>query len=209
MRFFIPTLLVAIVTAQAYMLSNYEDFNQTFLKVTLKSENAGVSQVFMDHGNGFSEDNSSRVELKGGSTQTIYLPLTAQYPNQLRFDPVNSSGTIEIKQIALAAGNGHVYQAIQPSQIVAHANFDQFEAADNGSIITVVNPATDDPQMIIQSLAWQAFESKFGKYLDSAIRYGLLALLGSYVLLWIYGTFFQSRLEDVIGRQVYLINEKS
>ncbi len=209
LRYFIPSLLVAIVVAQAYMLSNHQDFNQTFLKVTLNSENGGVAQVFMDHGNGFSEDNSSRVSLNGGSNETIYLSLTEQYPSQIRFDPINASGSVEIHQIALAAGNGHEYQTILPAQIVANANFQQFETSDDGRISAIVTPASDDPQMIIQSLDWQAFGPKFGKYLDSAIRIGLLTLIITYALLWVYASFLESTFSRIFGNQFYLINEKS
>jgi len=75
-------------------------FSRPALNIEMVSSVAGVSQLFFKDGANYTEENSVREDVKAGDNRLTYLPSIVSSP--LRWDPLNSPGTIEVRNNSVA-----------------------------------------------------------------------------------------------------------
>jgi 2-polyprenyl-3-methyl-5-hydroxy-6-metoxy-1,4-benzoquinol methylase len=110
LKFFILTFLGISI---GFLLSFYSQTHTVpyFLNLTFKSKQKSTCQLFYDIGKGYSERHSVRKNFDGNQTGKLTLDLPAQKIHGLRFDPLECSGSLEIKSILILGkekvGNQH------------------------------------------------------------------------------------------------------
>jgi len=76
------------------------------LSIELKSNKPETAQVYYDDGAGFCEVHSAKAKLKGnGDFERIEFSIPAANLNALRFDPLEKSGSVELRSVSLKSGD--------------------------------------------------------------------------------------------------------
>jgi hypothetical protein len=79
---------------------------QSKLYLDIKSSKPETAQVYYDDGTGFSEANSAKAKLKGnGDFERIEFAIPAGNLKAIRFDPLEKSGSVELRSVNLKSGD--------------------------------------------------------------------------------------------------------
>lgn len=73
----------------------------SMLYIEFDSSNSNTLQIFIDEGTGFSERNSYKYSYPQGES-ALYIPVSANRCNRVRFDPFTNSGTFTLKIFKIA-----------------------------------------------------------------------------------------------------------
>jgi hypothetical protein len=94
--------------------------------VEMRSQSAGVAQVFYDFGSGMSEQDSSTSAVTASNEFVLLrFALPAGTIHGLRFDPLNGPGTFAIHGAQIVDANGRLIRQFTPGDLVP---FNQIEA---------------------------------------------------------------------------------
>ena len=137
-RFFLATVLLffgLLTTIQA----------QITLSLEVKSSKPDTAQVYYDDGTGFSEANSAKAKLKGnGVFERIEFAIPADNLNALRFDPLEKSGSVELRSVNLKSGDKQIQ--IPLDQVTPANQIAKTEIRDGVLLVDTTTGATD-PQL--------------------------------------------------------------
>jgi hypothetical protein len=149
-----PTLAAAAVVAVASVIpflppSDAAATGQYSLEVRLSSPASGNVQVYYNTGSGYRESDSSRMPIVPGPAEGTYrLPLPFGTFSQLRFDPIDSDGTVTIASARIIDGNGNEVRAIGLNQFAPLNEIQSLNEVD-GRLVAVPQPGSDDPQLSV------------------------------------------------------------
>ncbi len=143
-------MIVVLIIFGARFWSLYEDAHNKYLEISMKSSVNGVAQIFYDIGQGFSEEQSSKMTVYMNDEFREYrfsLPENKIILN-LRFDPLASSGHVEIRQISITDGLGNSFLRFHPKQLVAANHISRLDIISDRVSVDIDTNA-DDPQIYI------------------------------------------------------------
>src|SRR4030043_25316 len=119
LRLMWPIIIVLVIFGARYW-SLYEAAHAKYVQISMKSSVPGVAQIFYDIGQGFTEENSSKTTI---SVSEAFREYRFPFPDNkkifnLRFDPLASSGHVEIRRIGITDGPGNTFLGFHPKQLV-------------------------------------------------------------------------------------------
>jgi glyoxylase-like metal-dependent hydrolase (beta-lactamase superfamily II) len=145
---------VSIVTAifiifGARVWSLYGDAQTKLVSITLTSSIEGTAKIYYDLGQGFSEKD---VSLSDIDDSFIFKEYHFQIPNvkihHLRFDPLTSSGHVEIQRIHIADGIGNIFLSFDLKQLEPTHQIRKFTVS-NSQVLVDMDDHANDPQINI------------------------------------------------------------
>jgi hypothetical protein len=166
------------------------------------SDAAGLAQVYWDDGRGFSEERSVRQTVEPGTKRSLVLTLPATRLTALRFDPINTHGTVALSQPRLTMQTGHTVRSFTLDQFVIGNDIASLQIEDSQLVVRTV-PGALDPVLLIQPfepldlgsvpVGWirhalmPAGLVLLGLMAVSAIGWAILRARGTWVRVWIEG----------------------
>ena len=95
--------IVGIIT-----LFDYNQHNKLSLRIVMQTSNPGKSQIFFDVGNDYNENDSYSISLADDDPKECVFPLPVTIIKSIRFDPINVSGTVTVKNARIENKLGYV-----------------------------------------------------------------------------------------------------
>lgn len=119
------------------------------IEISMKTGTADTAQLFYDIGKGFSETDSSRVNIATTSTFHDYrFPIPNKPIRKMRFDPLSSAGTVTIRHMISKNGFGQTVRTIDLRSLQPLHEIRSLTDHDGKRTITTV-PGAQDPQLEI------------------------------------------------------------
>jgi hypothetical protein len=121
-----------------------------FLEVTMRSSVDGTAEVYVDSGAGYSAVERERTAVRQRDGLVTYeFPLRARRIERLRFDPLATSGTVEVTGVAILERDGTLLQEIDLSEVTPLRDLAAPDLIDGGLRLTALRDAVD-PQAEIR-----------------------------------------------------------
>lgn len=115
------------------------------LSLEIKSSKPDTAQIYYDDGTGFSEANSAKAKLKGnGDFEQIEFTIPVGKLKALRFDPLEKSGSVELRSVKLPSGDKQFpipLDQVTPVNQIAKTEIRQ------GVLLIETLPGATDPQL--------------------------------------------------------------
>ncbi len=142
--------LFSLVFANTYLpyFGQFKTQGRYVFEVKLTSTAPGTAQLFYDAGRGFSEADSARVPLSTGQLETLTFPLPTNSIRGLRFDPINTAGSLTVRDAVIRRPDGSVLRKFDPA---AFSPVNQVASLRiEGPVLHLeVEPGTNDPVLYI------------------------------------------------------------
>ena len=120
-----------------------------YLNITCKSNNHANCQVFYDIGEGYIERHSNKKNLDQNKTGEVNFKIPAQKIFGLRFDPMDTNGSIEVKKISIMGKEklGDQHKILHEFDLRTLKPFQQVDLALNksGNLIATTQNECNDP----------------------------------------------------------------
>ena len=120
-----------------------------WFEATITSTTDGAVQVFYDTGRSYNQEDSYTLGVKAGAEPQLcrFLLPEGNY-KELRFDPLNGSGTVRVTDLAIKGLHGELIRkvspdALRPVQQIASLTVDQ------GTAKIIITPGGNDPITLI------------------------------------------------------------
>src|SRR5258708_1426468 len=114
------------------------------LEFDLDSSGPSVAQLFWDTGAGFNETESSRQNLEPHQAQqTLRFPLPGRPVKNLRFDPRDNAGGMEIRGIRVVDAGQRTRAVLPPDSLEAGHDIARLETGQNGITIQTASGSQD------------------------------------------------------------------
>jgi hypothetical protein len=144
----INIFLIAICSLLIVSLLGYKDYvdsNRLYFVIDMGATVTGTSQVYIDTGHGYNDKESSSLHVKRGIFQKYSFPLPGLIANikAIRFDPINSTSILSIKNARIENIHGDILenfpiQSFRPVQQISKMELNKDEL-----IIHTVEHASD------------------------------------------------------------------
>ena len=144
-------IIAVIVIFGARYWGLYEDAHAKYIQISMKSSVLGVAQIFYDIGQGITEKSMSTATINKNEEFIEYrfpFPENKKIYN-LRFDPLTSSGHVEIRQIRITDGLGNTFLGFHLKQLVPSNQISRLDII-NDHISIDIDTNADDPQSYIR-----------------------------------------------------------
>ncbi len=141
--------VIAVIFSAIHARILYPDACSYFLQISMTSSVADTAKLYLDTGKGFSEHEAVSNSVKSGDQFLVYdfqLPRKSIY--KLRFDPLQISGVVAIKSIAVINGFDKSQHPIDLHALRPSNQIKAF-ALKNDILSIVVEDRADDPQIAI------------------------------------------------------------
>ena len=177
-------------------LSSQRASSQLFFAVTMKADTSGTAQVFYNVGNGYSEEKSSALNIAPNSTLKYLFPISWEHIDSIRFDPLNKSGSVEIKDIQIENHNGAVIKKFALNQLKPFQQITECNISNNSCSFNIPQGA-NDPIIEIENSSYNKLVFK-----DSLARLWIpfIVFIVSTIVLIGFCIFFKT-----VTRSLYLI----
>lgn len=115
------TLVLSLVLANTLLpfRSAAEARRYHHFEVSLASSAAGTAQLFYNAGRKFNETDSARVPVAAGGPALLRFRLDAEVVRELRFDPLDTAGTVTLGDAVLRRPDGSVMHRFAPEDFKA------------------------------------------------------------------------------------------
>lgn len=145
--------VIAVCSLFAAILAvyhDYLDFNTSTFAIEMESSAAGPSQVFYDTGRGYRERESYSLPVQPGEFHKYFFPMTGRSIKSIRFDPLNLSATVRIREATIQNHQGAVIKKIPLRDFRA---VQQITAMDvrNGILRIDIAKNADDPILAVEN----------------------------------------------------------
>ena len=156
---------------------NYLEVNKLYFAIEMESSVAGTSQLFFNTGHGYNEGDSSAWHIQPGSMKKYLFPLPALSINSMRFDPINLTSVVSIKNAGIENALGETIKKFPPQSFVSKGQISKMDVgADRLTIYTDEN--ADDPKTEIENSSVDLKISKVSYLATRGWIYAVYALLG-------------------------------
>jgi hypothetical protein len=139
-------LFVAAVVAY----KDYGEYSNLRFVVDAESSQRGCSQIFFDTGNGYNEQESYSAFVEDGGFQQHVYPLPSKEIKSIRFDPVNISAVVKVRNARIENQHGHVIKTFLPEDFERIQQINKVEIS-NGILTIYVYKNANDPILIIKN----------------------------------------------------------
>ena len=144
-------IIAVLVIFGARVWSLYGDAHTKYMQISMKSSVPGIAQIFYDIGQGFTEKSQSTAAIYANGEFSEYkfsFPDNKKILN-LRFDPLTSSGHVEIRQIRITDGLGNTFLGFHLNQLVPANQISRLDII-NDHISIDIDTNANDPQIYIR-----------------------------------------------------------
>lgn len=117
-------------------------------EVELTANTSGIAQVYFDNGHNYNEGDSVTRPVIAGAPSVLSFPLPTASLRALRFDPLNTAGTIALRQARLVDPDGQVLRAFAPEAFAAANQIAKLTIAGDRVVIEVA-PGSNDPFLFV------------------------------------------------------------
>jgi hypothetical protein len=122
---------------------------QWYLQVAMTPSVDADAQIYFDVGNGLNEKNSAKYRVKKGWVfQVLEFPLPRKPIQYIRFDPLDTSGKIELKEIKLVDEFGELIQSIGLRAIEPFHQINSIRI-DNDVLVASTDANANDPMFFL------------------------------------------------------------
>lgn len=159
--------------------NDYCGYSQLNFVLDMESSQPGVVQVFFDVGRGYNEQDSYSIRIQGRNQQKCVFPLSSKVIKSIRFDPIDVSAVVRIKDARIEDKQGNVIKKIPLRDFRPIQQINKMDTRDGTLVIHTIENA-NDPIMLIENsfignqVIWHDYIVKRGWII---IGYGLLILL--------------------------------
>ncbi|KUG21640.1 hypothetical protein ASZ90_008603 [hydrocarbon metagenome] len=143
--FFICSLFIAAVVAY----KDYGEYSNLRFVVDAESSQRGCSQIFFDTGNGYNEQESYSVFVEDGGFQQHVYPLPAKEIKSIRFDPINVSAVVKVKNFRIEDQQGRIIKTFLPQDFKRIQQINKVKIND-GILTIYVDKNANDPILVIK-----------------------------------------------------------
>lgn len=161
----------------------YNDFCETNLLrfvMDLETSVSGFSQVFYDVGRGYNEADSCAIAVQNGHSQKRAFSLSSSKAiRSIRFDPINVSAVVKIKDAQIENKQGHVIKKFSARDFRPIQQINKMDTSE-GTLIIQTTETANDPIILMENssienqFSWSHYIIKRGWII---IGYGLLSFL--------------------------------
>ena len=156
------------------------------LVIEMRASVPSQAKVYFDTGRGFNEvDSAAQVVSDAPSAQRIFFPLPTKTIRSIRFDPLETAGTVRISDALIQRPRTHVLmQRLDLSKIVPGNEIASLVSRD-GNLEAVTDGWSTDSQLLlpwdvpltIRHSAQQVFSGRFFRLNAIWLVFGILLLL--------------------------------
>lgn len=183
-------MVCLLIVAGGIGYHDYHNFNQAYLVVEMKTSVAGVGQVFWDTGHGYNEQDSYALNVSGGEFRKYTFPMSGKEIKSIRFDPVNVSSVVQLREVAVENRQGDVVQRIPLGDFKPVQQIVKMEKRAGILLLQTMENA-NDPILQIQNSSVNT-QVCWKEYLTA--RRGMLIGGGLIILLVFAGLFYVMRI---------------
>jgi hypothetical protein len=159
----------------------YKDYSQwklSYFSIEMDSSAGGISQIFFDEGQGFQEQNSISSQVEQPGFQKYLFPIPESIKS-IRFDPLNVTSLVSIKNAGIENGTGDKLKVFPVQSFKAIQQIDRFDLNKDVLAIQTIESA-DDPITVIDD---SSFQRKQNTAVDFLAQYGWTAI-GNTILIF-------------------------
>jgi len=131
-------------------IKDYGEYSNLRFVVDAESSQRGCSQIFFDTGNGYNEQESYSAFVEDGGFQQHVYPLPSKEIKSIRFDPVNISAVVKVRNARIENQHGHVIKTFLPEDFERIQQINKVEIS-NGILTIYVYKNANDPILIIKN----------------------------------------------------------
>ena len=147
-KWLVPLLAALLVLAAIFVLvAGGGASSERHLAITLTADQPGGLQVFYDHGAGFSEGESARMDVPTGSS-TLSIPLPDVALKSLRLDPDPAVAKVQLHKIAIETSGQRQSLELPLLGLNPLSEIAAFDRAPTGITVRTVLGAKD-PQLLL------------------------------------------------------------
>jgi len=142
-------LVAAVLISAVYGRVLYREAGTCLLQIAMRSTVDGTAKLYIDTGKGFSEQETATSAVTGGEKFRIHeFPLPRKKIDHLRYDPLEGSGVVAIRSVALVNGLGSSLFPIGIDRLRPANQIKSFDLKDD--ILNVVfEDQAGDPQIAL------------------------------------------------------------
>ncbi len=117
----------------------------------MESSQPGISQIFFNAGRGYNEQDSYSITIADGKQQYVF-PLTWKAIKKLRFDPINVTATVQIKDARIENKQGNIIKQFSAQSFRSVQQIAQMDTMAGTVIVHTIQDA-NDPVLEIEDSA--------------------------------------------------------
>ncbi|MDC1073422.1 hypothetical protein OAR43_09460 [Gammaproteobacteria bacterium] len=174
-------LLLIICSALISSGIGYKDYSQwklSYFSIEMESSAGGMSQIFFDKGQGLQEQDSISLQVEHPGFQKYLFPIPESI-KLIRFDPLNVTSLVSIKNAGIENGTGDKLKVFPLHSFKAIQQIDRFDL--NKDVLTIQTiESADDPITVIDD---SSFQRKKNTGIDFLAQYGWTAI-GNTILIF-------------------------
>lgn len=150
-RFQIAVILILTIIVTSWLTYKHWETSQLlYLQMAVKSPVTSYAQVFYDIGSNLNEKDSVCVNIIAGDEFSILRFRLSKKPiRALRFDPLDTSGHLAVKDAQIINGRGKLVQQIQVEAFQPLSQIKRMKIEDNTLLIETEERA-NDPMIYLQ-----------------------------------------------------------
>jgi len=124
---------------------NYLESNKLYFVIDIETSATGSSQIFYDTGHGHIEQDSTTLQIYRGAFQKYSFPLPTLITNikSIRFDPINKTSVISIKEARIENAAGEALKYFPVDDFVAKQQIINMDVNENVLIMHTTENAND------------------------------------------------------------------
>jgi hypothetical protein len=191
--------LCALLVVGIIVYTEFRDVNQLYFVVDMESSLQGASQVFYDVGHGYNEQDSHVIPLCKKKSKKYIFPLCATEIKSIRFDPINASAVVRIKDAQVENKQGDIIKKFLLRDFKPMQQIDRMKFY-NGTLVIYTVENADDPIIQLENSSIKS-QGRWTNYIAKRwlilIGYALLSLL---VLIGLYNFVI------FVARNKYIVN---
>jgi hypothetical protein len=162
---------------------DYRTLNRLYFVVDMETSAPGVTQVFFDVGRGYNERDSHVLQIERGHFHRYTFPLASEAIKSIRFDPINVSAVVRLREARVASKHGDIIKAFRFSDFRAARQINAIDSSAGTLIIHTVANATDPILEIANSAVpnqvdWRGYGAHYRWILAGYAAGSLLFLVG-------------------------------
>lgn len=180
-KWLVPLLAALLVLAAIFVLvAGGGASSERHLAISLTADQPGGLQVFYDHGGGFSEGASARMDFAAGSS-TLSIPLPDGALKSLRLDPDPGVAKVQLHKIAIETSGQRQSLELSLLGLNPLSEIAALDRASTGFTVSTV-PGAKDPQLLLPVQDDLLRPTGWVEYAGRASQALLLLALGVWVL---------------------------
>ena len=183
-----------------------------YLNITCKSNNHANCQVFYDIGEGYIERHSNKKILDQNKTGEVNFKIPAQKIFGLRFDPMDTNGSIEVKKISIMGKEklGDQHKILHEFDLKSLKAVQQVDLVmnDTGNVIATTHNDCNDPVIELPLKEpfdhWQMSDFLGVEWLKKSAFFSFLITPIALAL-----SFSENKRRDITGKVSFKINKQN